>query len=207
MIYPVEVKEFIYSNYKGTSHKAMAEMVNKKFGMSMTAANVKNFYANHKLNSGLTGRFYNGQTSHNKGRKQSEYMTSEAIEHTKATRFKKGQIPPKYRPVGSERITKDGYIEIKVADPHTWRKKHRYVWEEANGPVPKGYYLIFLDQDRTNTSLDNLALVSKRQHVIINNRYRYSNDKDINRAIISLSELSVTIKDRRKNERANNKAD
>ena len=41
-------------------------------------------------------------------------MTPEAIERTKATRFKKGDKPGNHRKVGSERITVDGYIEIKT---------------------------------------------------------------------------------------------
>ncbi len=31
--------------------------------------------------------------------------------------FAKGNVPPNHRPVGSERISKDGYIEVKVAEP------------------------------------------------------------------------------------------
>ena len=34
------------------------------------------------------------------------------------TWFKKGHIPANYRPVGSERVNADGYIEVKVADPN-----------------------------------------------------------------------------------------
>ncbi len=39
------------------------------------------------------GYFQKGHTPMNKGLKQSEYMTPGAIERTKATRFKKGNVP------------------------------------------------------------------------------------------------------------------
>ena len=45
--------------------------------------------------------------------------------------FAKGNVPPNHRPVGSERISKDGYIEVKVAEPNKWRLKQRVVYEEA----------------------------------------------------------------------------
>ncbi len=38
-------------------------------------------------------RFKNGQISHNKGKKQTDYMTPEAIANTAKTRFKKGRLP------------------------------------------------------------------------------------------------------------------
>ena len=33
-----------------------------------------------------------------------------------ASRFKKGNVPKCHRPVGSERVNVDGYVEVKVAD-------------------------------------------------------------------------------------------
>lgn len=62
--------------------------------------------------------FPKGHQPMNKGRKQTEYMSDAQIEKTKATRFKKGCIPKNHKEVGYERITRDGYIEVKTAEPN-----------------------------------------------------------------------------------------
>lgn len=80
------------------------------------------------------------------------------------TWFQKGHIPANYRPVGSERVNADGYIEVKVADPNKWKLKHRVVWESVNGKIPKGSIIIFRDNDKSNTDIDNLLLI-KRGHM------------------------------------------
>ena len=70
-------------------------------------------------------------------------------------------MPHNYRPVGSERINRDGYIEVKVADPKTWKTKHRIVWEAHHGEIPKGSIIVFRDGNKLNTDISNLALVSR----------------------------------------------
>jgi hypothetical protein len=62
-------------------------------------------------------------------------------------------------PIGTERMNGD-YIQVKVAEPNSWRSKHHLVWEEANGPLPDGHRLIFADGNPQNIALDNLVLMS-----------------------------------------------
>lgn len=69
------------------------------------------------------------------------------------TRFKKGQMhgaaQHKYVPIGSLRISKDGYLERKFTDDpilyptRRWVGVHRQVWEAANGPIPAGHVVCF----------------------------------------------------------------
>ena len=100
----------------------------------------------------------------NKGKKQTEYMTPEAIERTRATRFKKGQLPKNTRHdyAITERPEKNGrvykYIRIGLAK---WVLYHRYIWEQANGKIPKGYNIQFKDGDSLNCTLDNLYMISQ----------------------------------------------
>lgn len=54
----------------------------------------------------------NGNIPFNKGKKG--YMSAEQYEKCKQTMFKKGNIPANHRPIGSERVGKDGYILIKI---------------------------------------------------------------------------------------------
>ena len=78
----------------------------------------------------IAARFKKGHVSHNKGKK----MPAEVYARCAPTMFKKGNVTHNYKPVGSERVNVDGYVEVKVADPGKWRLKHRVIWEEAHGP-------------------------------------------------------------------------
>ena len=161
-VYPKEVSKFILDNYLGISHKEMAETLNKKFGTKYTQRQIKGYYGNNNLNSGLTGYFPKGHVPYNKGKK--------GIRMSEATEFKKGHTPSNYKPVGTERVNAMGYMDIKIKDPSTWKAKHVIAWEEANGLIPKGHVLLFADRNKMNIALDNLVLVSRRQLALINKK-------------------------------------
>ncbi|MCZ4351564.1 HNH endonuclease [Roseovarius aestuarii] len=112
--------------------------------------------------TGRTGCFEKGQTPLNKGQKMAFNANSAK------TQFKAGSIPANRKPMFSERAGKDGYIEMKVPlpNPYTTSKtrymhKHRYLWELANGPLPKGMCLKSLDGDCTNTDPANWKAVPR----------------------------------------------
>lgn len=187
--YSEEQKKFIIDNNYGKYSKELAEMFNQQFDTNITANEIKWFRKNHKLNSGLTGQFQKGNISHNKGKKQSEYMTKQAIERTKATRFKKGNRPSNYRPVGSERITKDGYIEVKVADPNKWETKNKIVYKQHFGDIPKGYNVIYADGNKLNNDINNLILVSNSELLIANRNHLIYNNKELTESGILISKV------------------
>ena len=169
--YSEEQKEFIITNNYGKYSKELAEMFNQHFNTNITAKEIAYFRRNHKLKSGLTGQFKKGNVAHNKGKKQVEYMSQKSIERTKKTRFKKGNKPKNYRPVGSERITKDGYIEVKVADPNKWETKNKIIYKQYFGDIPEGHKIIYADGNKLNNDINNLILVSDNEELIMN-RYR-----------------------------------
>ena len=105
----------------------------------------------------VASRFKKGHVPPNKGKK----MSAEVYAKVSRTMFKKGDMPHTYRPVGSERVNVDGYVEVKVADPNKWKLKHRVIWEEAHGPIPRGHNVQFRDGNGQNLSLDNLYLISR----------------------------------------------
>ena len=111
------------------------------------------------------GFFSKGHQPMNKGLKQTEYMSEAQIEKTKATRFKKGNVPDNHKSVGYERITRDGYIEVKTTEPNVFELKHRLVWIEHNGEIPPGYNIQFKDGDRQNVSIDNLYMISRSEQM------------------------------------------
>lgn len=164
MKYTDEMKQFILDNYKGRYNQELADLFNQKFNTNITSRTIKSYKANNKLNSGLTGKFRKGQTPHNKGKK----MPKEVYEKVKHTMFAKGNVPPNHRPVGSERISKDGYIEVKVAEPNKWRLKQRVVYEETKGKIPEGCPIIFLDGNKRNFDIDNLRCITRSELLYLN---------------------------------------
>lgn len=111
--------------------------------------------------TGRTGQFVKGQEPLNKG---VPCAPGRGGNHPNArrTQFRKGQEPHNTRYLGHERVSKDGYVEISVdqPNPHTgYRRryvlKHKWLWEQVNGPVPAGHVLKCLDGDKLNTDPSN----------------------------------------------------
>ena len=158
--------KFLHDFVSGHTYKEIVEEYNKRFEEPITISRVKGYIANHKLNTGKTGRYEKGNIPFNKG------MKGWSAPGTEKTRFKKGNLPSNTKPIGYERITKDGYIEVKIkmrpsssSCNDNFIAKHRLVFEEANGPVPKGCKIIFLDGDKKNCSIENLALVTEAENL------------------------------------------
>lgn len=189
--YTKEQIKFITKNVKGRSNKELTEMFNNNFGSDFKISQIKSFKKNHKLDSGLNGQFKKGQEPWNKGIKG---LYAKGCEKTW---FKKGSTPINHRPVGSERITVDGYTEIKVEEPNKWRLKQQLIWEKYNGPVPKGYVVIFGDGDQHNFNPDNLILVSRQQLLILNRNKLIQKDADLTRTAIIIADLYRKISQRK----------
>jgi len=97
------------------------------------------------------------------------------------TRFQPGHVGGRaaevYQPIGTERITRDGYLERKIHDglprQSRWRAVHLLLWEEANGRVPPGHAIAFRDGDKRNLDLVNLHLVSRAELMRRNSCHNY----------------------------------
>lgn len=167
----------------------------KEFISEMAFKNMQD--PNHK---GRQHLFKKGSVSHNEGLKQSDYMSIIGIEKSKATRFNKGHTPKNYLPVGTERLTKDGYVKIKTEEGlRGWRLKHRVVWEQANGLIPKGYNIQFRDKNRQNVVLENLYLINRVDQLNTENSiYRYP--KELSNIIRLKGALKRQINKKRKHE-------
>lgn len=69
----------------------------------------------------------------------------------------------RYRPVGSTRLDKDGYVVIKVADPCTWKRAQLVEWEKYHEPIDiRKEMLLFLDGNRQNYHIDNLYKIPRK---------------------------------------------
>lgn len=145
---------------------------------------------NHNIKSGIDSRFKKGNIPVNKGKKGS--MSPEQYKKCQATMFKKGNIPANRRPIGSERLDKNGYILIKIQDGHktkNWTRKHRYLYEQAYGNVPKGYKVIFADGNNRNFDLENLILVSDAEELIMNRNKLFKKDTELTKAGVVVAKL------------------
>ena len=93
----------------------------------------------------------------------------------------------KGKPIGEELLI-EGLIWIRTG-PKQKVQKHKYLWEQANGPVPNGYVVIFGDGNRRNFDLTNLILVSRRQLLTMNRNGLIQNDADLTRTGVLVAEL------------------
>jgi len=115
------------------------------------------------------GQFKPGHKPFNAGRKIEHFMSAEGIANSSRTRFQPGverETSPTYRQPGFEMLrspdkTGRRYWWIKPHDGRRMMPKHRYIWEQAHGPIPKGMNIQFKDGDTTNCVLDNLYLISR----------------------------------------------
>ena len=115
----------------------------------------------------LASRIQPGNIPINKGKKQVDYMSAEAIERTAKTRFTKGITPHNTKYDGFERVTKDGYIEIRIAKG-VFKLKHRVEWEKVNGKIPNGYLIVCKNGNLQDTSPRNWELISRIENMARN---------------------------------------
>lgn len=123
---------------------------------------------------GTGTRFVKGQPAWNKG---THFM---AGGRSAQTRFKKGQMPKNWKPLGSERISKNGYLQRKMTDtgypPHDWVGVHIIVWVQHHGAVPKGHAVVFKDGDKRHITIDNLDMISRRDLMLRNSIHHLPDD-------------------------------
>ena len=176
-----EEKEYLASIVKGKTYKELLILMNYKFEYEFSSQQIESALRRYNLKTGNTGQFKKYQEPWNKGLKG--YMGANK------TSFKKGTIPPNYKPVGTERFAKDGYIEVKVKDPNVWELKHRYIYKKHHGEIPNGYNVIFADKNISNFDIDNLILVSKAEMLILNKNKLIFEDKDFTKVGVNIAKL------------------
>lgn len=196
--FPEEVCNYIEKNYKGVGPKAMAEKLSQKFDREYTMRQIKTYYKNHKLNSGLNGQFPKGHVPANKGKK----MSAEQYERCKKTMFKKGNVPSNHMKVGDYTHTTDGYLVKKVQEHGIQRERflfaQRLVWEKYNGPIPPGKVVAFLDGNKDNCNIDNLVLLDNDENLEMNRSRLRSNNAELTKAGVAVAKLKVAVRKKKK---------
>lgn len=121
-------------------------------------------------------QFKPGLVPWNKGRPGEETGTG-MHPNSRRTQFQKGTMAGaaqhNYVPIGSLRVSKDGYLERKVTDDHPvparrWVAVHRLVWEAERGPIPIGHIVRFRDGMKTSileeVTVDRLECITRGEH-------------------------------------------
>ncbi len=127
--------------------------------------------------------------------------------------FEKGHVPHSQNFIGHERLNKDGYVEISVAEPNPFSRsdqsdrryvlKHKRLWEAENGPVPEGHCLKCIDGDKTNTNPANWLAVPRAILPRLNGgrwgRLSYAGaDPDIRPSVLAVAQLQHAAREARK---------
>ena len=176
------IKQQIIDLYPHHSSKYIAELL----GVSITkvyntawAANVKKSAeymltpeSGRIIEPSVANQFKPGHTPHNKGKQ----MDAEIYDKVAPTMFKKGNKPHNTKPVGTINVRADTqgrlYQYIKIKDCQ-WELLQRHVWTQANGEIPPGSVVIFLDGNYLNCELNNLQVISRRENMARNTIQRY----------------------------------
>lgn len=205
-----EERDIVRRLYPNTATKVIADKINRTESAVYSCAEMLGLAKDAEYlikkqkecgmmvqSSGAKHQFPKGHTPFNKGKKQSDYMAPDAIERTKTTRFSKGNTPKNHRPIGSQRVTKDGYTQVKTAEPGTWGYLQHIKWVEKNGPIPEGMILACKSADKKNCDPDNWELISRVQSMKRNTYHNYP--KEIARTIQLLGAVKRQINKRIKN--------
>lgn len=213
--WPQGMYEFIRNNSWNVSSKDMAAMVNAKFGTNYSENVIKTFRQRHGIRSGLTGWYQKGHPPGTKGKTLEEIckFDPEKIARVKSTQFKKGQLPPNQLPVGTIKMNSEGYLLKKVAEKgyqwDRWKFLHRLVWEENNGPIPKGMTIIFKDGNRENCDISNLMMVERGISAVMSKKNLRFADPELTEASANMVRLMIKankMKKGRKDERSDRQA-
>jgi hypothetical protein len=159
-IWSPEQLNFVRQNYSRMTTSQMAEALGKTKSAVKNRINILGLSLPENLREARkkAHSFKKGNTAWNKGMKGLQIGGQ-------ATQFKKGHIPHNARTDGEivlrfhkreNRLLK----MLKVAGKRCLVWLHRYVWEQANGPIPKGYLIVFKDGNTLNCELANLELMS-----------------------------------------------
>lgn len=189
-----EERQFLRDNVDGTPIHELTKLFNEHFKTNLKYSQVRGTVKRMKLKCGISTQFKKGHITWNKG-------VPIYNKKTEQTQFKKGHKPKNYMDIGTERLNGDGYVMIKVSDEGTysdrWKLKHKVLWEKENGEVPRGYNLIFLDGNKLNNNLDNIALVKRGELTRLNHQKLISDNPEVTKTSINLVRLQQLVSERK----------
>lgn len=177
--------EFLRKNCT-LGRRELTQAFNLEFGLNLSEMAIRGTCSRNKIYTGRDGCFKNGHSTWNLGK--TGYMTANA------TSFRKGNIPRNHKPVGHERITLDGFVEVKTQEPNVFELKSRLVWRENFGEIPEGAIIKFIDGNQQNFEPSNLTLMSRSELLALNRFYKHKeSDPTIKPVLITAARLRSKI--------------
>ncbi|WP_426229325.1 HNH endonuclease signature motif containing protein [Pararhizobium sp. DWP3-4] len=176
----------------------------KEFGREdVSAANLHGLRKREGWKTGRTGHFVKGAEPLNKGKKCAP-GTGGLHPNAQRTQFRPGRLPHNHQGAGHERIdSKDGYAIIIVDEVNPWTgaatrpmHKHRWLWEQANGPIPDGFVLKCIGEDKTNCDPSNWELIPREVLPRLNGRFGMHYDQaapEIKPTIMAVAKLKHAV--------------
>jgi hypothetical protein len=207
--YTPEELQFLSDNVARYNFIELTELFNRRFGLSVKYSTLKHMLKRRGI---VTERYHQKCTPE---RIQFLKNNVKGISHREIQRLFNerfglemtlGQINSilKYRrlrkkvnyPLGSERINKCGYVQVKIKNSRFWEYKQRVVWEKEHGKIPKGHIVIFADDNRLNMDLDNLMLVSQGESAVMNRLGLKSTDKELTKTGLLIAKAIIAVNGR-----------
>lgn len=177
-------------------------------GLHKTPEFMRTIHGAQLKKAGVAHRFHAAQTPWNKG------VPGSAGNHpnSRRTQFKAGRAPQEarnYLPIGSLRIGKDGILQRKVTDDpdlhpsRRWMAVHRLVWEAVNGPMPKGFIVVFkpgmASADPDMITIDRVELITRAE--LMRRNTRHNLPEEIKELVILKYRITRAINRRFKHEK------
>lgn len=182
------------------------------FGREVGAANLHALRKRKGWKTGRSGHFAKGAEPHNKGIPCPEGVGGHHP-NVQRTQFQKGHgrsgVAMKiYKPIGTERTSRNGYRERKIHDgmplQSRWRAIHLIEWEALNGPIPEGHCLKCLDGNRLNTDPSNWEAIPRGVLPHLSARFGMQYDtaeQDVKPSIMAVAKLKHAVKEARRRAR------
>ncbi len=98
-------------------------------------------------------------------------------------------------PIGTEKMTSEG-VFVKVAQPDIWKRKARIMYEKYhNCKLKDDEYIVFLNQDKSDFSKDNLKKISRKETAYLSNRKMFSKEPKLTELGILTARLMIKTKE------------
>ena len=167
VLWSEERVEWLLAYVPGHSSEEVAMEHERVFGIAVTKASIDHMKTKLGIRSGtIGGRFERGSVPVNKGKTWDEYGTPEGHARSRATCFRKGNLPHNTGELLDERLADHNVWQVKV-DPRDarhpmnyWVSRSHFNWERANAcPWPEGHKALHLNRDMDDDAAENILPV------------------------------------------------
>ena len=190
--YTPEMHQWLATHAPDNDRTGLTQRFNEHFKTDKTLRAIQAYCKRKGWKSSHNGQFKPDQPSWNTGK------AGKGICKPNSGSFKKGSLPHNTKPVGSERICKvDGLILVKIKPgTHSYKHKHRVIWEQAHGKIPKGHIITFIDGNPLNCVLENLEMITRQEHIARNRIKLNQYPEQLKPSLKLIAKIEVTISEK-----------